>query len=409
MLDLSKGTRLADRYTLERRLARGGEAETWLAQDRLTGAAVALKIVGGEADAADRLKQEWQTNIRLMHAHIARVFEFHDDAGAAFYTQQYIDGPDLSALSGKPLDQLLAPVGLIADALRYAHSKGVVHRDIKASNILLDRNGAPYLADFGVSAPVGAQTGGGSAIAQSPQSLAGEAVAPSDDVFALGGLIYELVSGRSPYSSADPLADIQGKTPDALRSSDGVPVPAAVQRLVASMLEKDAALRPSAEQVAAGLREAGFAPGTAQIEIASHRPLADEQLQSAEAIRPASRPAVTTDSLEQSAPPSGVSPRTLGIALGALLLLLLGVVFLLPQTVNTDPEDLSVLQPASPGPGRDVRPARDIDSNGEPVLGERREQREFLPESRGIDGEEILFNENAADFSGLDDAEKARY
>jgi serine/threonine protein kinase len=137
MLELSKGTQLAERYTLERHLGGGGEAQTWLAKDRLTGAAVALKIAGGEPGASERLRAEWQTNIRLMH-----------DRDDAFYSQQYIDGPDLGALSGKPVEEVLPPIGLIADALRYAHGKGIVHKDIKASNILLDRNGAPYLSDF---------------------------------------------------------------------------------------------------------------------------------------------------------------------------------------------------------------------------------------------------------------------
>jgi serine/threonine-protein kinase len=126
MLELSKGTQLADRYTLERPLGKGGEAETWLALDRLTRASVALKIVAAGA-ASKRLRDEWQTNLRLMHAHIVRVFEFHEDQGAAFYSLQYVAGADLGALTGKPLTEILPPLGLVADALRYAHAKGIVH------------------------------------------------------------------------------------------------------------------------------------------------------------------------------------------------------------------------------------------------------------------------------------------
>jgi len=174
MLELSKGTRLADRYTLERPLGGGGEADAWLATDRLTRAAVALKIVGAGGNASKRLRHEWQTNLRLMHAHIVRVFEFHEDRGAAFYSLQFIDGSDISVLSGQTLANVLPPLGLITDALRYAHARDVVHRDIKASNVLLDSNGAPYLTDFGVAAPVGASTGGGSLVAASPQVLRGE-------------------------------------------------------------------------------------------------------------------------------------------------------------------------------------------------------------------------------------------
>ncbi|MCG8368916.1 MAG: serine/threonine protein kinase, partial [Proteobacteria bacterium] len=193
MLELSKGTRLAERYTLERMLGRGGEAGTWLARDRLTQAGVALKIVPIAGNAARRLRDEWQTNLRLMHAHIVRVFEFHDSDDATFYSLQYIDGPDLAVLSGAPVEDILGPVALIADALSYAHAREVVHRDVKVANVLLDANGAPYLIDFGVATEGDDHVGGGSLISASPQQLDGGAPSPAGDVFALGGLIYELI------------------------------------------------------------------------------------------------------------------------------------------------------------------------------------------------------------------------
>lgn len=406
MPQLSKGTQLADRYTLDRHLGGGGEAETWLANDRLTGAAVALKIVRKDSGAAERLREEWQTNIRLMHAHIARVFEFHSDADHAFYSQQYIDGPDLGALAGEPLQQALAPVGLIADALRYAHGKGVVHRDIKASNILLDRNGAPYLNDFGVSSKVGSRKGGGSLIARSPQSLAGEAVQPADDIFALGGLIYELVSGRSPYSSSQTASDIQSHMPEPLRAADGSDIPPDLQQLVASMLDKDAANRPDAERVVAQLRAAGFAPGPARIKIAARPTVADERVETVESIHPASLARTTAQPEMASSSKPGISVKTLGIALGALLLLLLGVVFLLPKTVSTDPLTAAARQA---GQAATAEPAADGDEEGDLLPGQGRAKRDYVPESRGIGGEEILFNENEADYSGLDESGRARF
>lgn len=405
MLELSKGTQLAERYTLDRHLGGGGEAKTWLATDRLSGAAVALKITGDEPGASERLRAEWQTNIRLMHPHIARVFEFHGDRDNAFYSQQYIDGPDLGALSGKPVDQVLAPIGLIADALRYAHAKGIVHRDIKASNILLDRNGAPYLSDFGVASKTGSKKGGGSLISQSPQSLAGEAAQPADDIFALGGLIFELVSGRSPYSPSDTEADIQSATPEALRAADGSPISPALQRLVASMLDKEVANRPSAEQVVEELRTAGFTPGPAKIKVAARPMVADEPVQTVESIHPdtLSRETARPDVAAMSG--SGVSAKTLGIALVVLLLLLLGVVFLLPKTVTTEKPPVTAGRGSQP----DIEEAAaDVEEDDDSLLGERRAGRDYVPESRGIDGEEILFNENEADFSGLDETARAQ-
>ena len=95
MRELKSGTQLASRYTLVRKLGAGGAAETWLASDKLTGASVALKILADQNTAVDIFRREWQLSIRLVHAHIRRVFEFHgDDAGdkvVAFYPMQYID------------------------------------------------------------------------------------------------------------------------------------------------------------------------------------------------------------------------------------------------------------------------------------------------------------------------------
>lgn len=411
MLELSKGTQLAERYTLERPLGGGGEAQTWLAVDRLTGAPVALKIAGGKPGDAQRLRAEWQTNIRLMHAHIARVFEFHGDQEPAFYSQQYIDGPDLGALSGRSAAEVLAPIGLIADALRYAHGKGVVHRDIKASNILLDRNGAPYLSDFGVSSAIGERQSGGSLISQSPQSLAGHAAQPADDLFALGGLIYELISGVSPYSSSDTAADIRNKTPQPLCAPDGTALPPDLQQLVASMLDKDPDRRPSAEQVSARLAAAGIAPGPAKIEFAHRSTLADERVETVESIRPVSRARDTSrkESTQQPSGAGGISAKTLGIALSVLLLLLLGVVFLLPKAVTTSPSPATTGQTTTvetrPESGK---PDLDVEEADDSLLGRGRAGRDVTPQSKGIDGEEILFNENEADYSGLDQSGKAR-
>ncbi|MDH3303738.1 MAG: protein kinase [Gammaproteobacteria bacterium] len=406
MPQLSKGTQLADRYTLDRRLGGGGEAETWLAKDRLTGAAVALKIAGETPGAAERLREEWQTNIRLVHAHIVRVFEFHGDADRAFYSQQYIDGPDLSELSGEPLQQVLGPIGLIADALRYAHGKGIVHRDIKASNILLDRNGAPYLSDFGVSAKIGSPKSGGSLIARSPQSLAGEAAQPADDIFALGGLIYDLVSGRSPYSSSRTADDIRNHAPALRQAADGSDVPLSLRRLVASMLDKDAAKRPDAEGVAEQLRTSGFSPGPARIKIAARPTVVDERVDTIESIHPASLARTTAQSEMATVSQPGISAKTLGIALGALLLLLLAVVFLLPKTVSTDAPPTAARQPGLTGT---TDSAANAVEDGDLTPGQRRAKRDHRPESRGIGGEEILFNENEADYSGLDESGRARF
>ncbi len=144
---LEKDAQLADRYTLVRRLGSGGMSEIWLAQDRRTEKPVALKFLLPElADNTGYrklLRKEWQLGSRLMHANIVRVFEYHDDDEGPFYSLQYIGGPDIAVLAGEDIEVVLRPIGLIADALRYAHGKNVIHRDTKAANVLLDNRGVP--------------------------------------------------------------------------------------------------------------------------------------------------------------------------------------------------------------------------------------------------------------------------
>ncbi|MDH3274014.1 MAG: protein kinase [Gammaproteobacteria bacterium] len=339
MQDLKQGTELANRYTLVRKLGAGGAAETWLASDKLTRASVALKILASDRLAPASFRKEWQTSIRLMHAHIVRVFEYHESSEVPFYSLQYVDGPDLSVLSGAPPGHILPAIGLVADALRYAHGKGVVHRDIKAANVLIDRNGAPYLIDFGAAAREGDAADGGSLISASPQSLAGQEPRASDDIFALGGLIYELVSGRSPYSSASTARDIQELVPPMIEAADGSLIPSSVQRLVASMLDKDASQRPDAETVVATLEAAGFAAAPAPASYTGNRlPQGDEVIAISETAHSLPGRAAVSSSVDKDET-SGISPRMVGVALAALLAILIGVVFFLPGSVTSnDPE-----------------------------------------------------------------------
>jgi len=405
MLDLSKGTRLAERYTLERGIGSGGEATIWLAKDRLTRAEVALKIVPSKGGARARLHDEWQTNLRLMHAHVVRVFEFHEDQGVAFYSMQFVDGADLGVLTGSALADLLPPVGLVAEVLRYAHGKGFVHRDIKASNVLLDFNGAPYLSDFGVASRIGSRSSGGSPIAASPEAIRGDAVQPADDIFALGTLIYELISGAPPQASTGAAGEPEIQP---LLAASGEDVPAAIRDLVASMLDHDADNRPDAEGVVNVLRQAGFPPGVARSQITARPIVAEERIERVEAVRRSPIPAAGQATLEAVESP-GISPRTMGIGLAVLVIVLLGVVFLLPVITEkkSGPADTRLVPAASTSSGESPVAADTPDESD--MTGGNRVTREFVPENTALDGETIEFNENDADYTGLDDTGKLRY
>ena len=367
MRDLERGVQLASRYNLVRKLGRGRGTETWLADDRMTRASVVLKVAAGPASDSDSLRREWQLALRLVHAHIVRVFEFHEDDGLSFYSQQFIDGADASILAGLPPSEVLSPIGLILDALAYAHGKGVVHRDIKASNLLIDLNGSPYLIDFGVAATAGDRAAGGSLIAASPASLQGEPPTPADDIFALGGLVYELLSGHSPYRSASIQDDIVSREAPPVTPAAGTELSPAIRELLSDMLSKDAASRPDAAAARRRLVDAGVEPGpVAPARIGRPRGAGDEII-SAESVRtgphPAALPAGRKDGRGD-----GFNPRIVGGALAVLLLLLGAVVFLLPDAVDRDStlapavtetvpalEETAEPSPADPLPQRDER------------------------------------------------------
>lgn len=416
MLELKQGTQLADRYTLVRRLGGDRKTQVWLARDRLTKASVALKISSGDAEDAARLHAEWQASIRLMHAHIVRVFEFHTEPDAAFFSQQFIDGPTLGALAGLGVAEVLGPVGLLVNALDYVHGKGLVHRDIKASNVLIDGNGAPYLSDFGISCAVGASGSGASLIAQSPQSLRGEPASTADDIFALGSLIFELLSGRPPWSGPDIAQEIENGTALPLRAADGAAIPDAVVRLVAQMLDRDASKRPTANGVAEQLRAAGYEPHTAIVRGAAPTKLDDELPESVASIRPVSRPKSETAQVAVPAS-SGLRPRTVGIALAVLVVVLIGVIFVLPNRVPktaqpaNDSSELAIDSPESEPPvvavdGDDGDRAKVY---VDPEVRRRVKGAVDAPTRKLDDDEDITFSENSADYSGLDDEARARF
>lgn len=369
MRDLERGTQLAGRYTLVRKLGRGSATESWLATDKMTKADVALKINVTPEAGSDLLRREWQFSIRLVHAHIVRAFEFHDVDDGAFYSQQFIDGPDISVLTGAPFEEVLAPVALIASALEYAHGKNVVHRDIKASNILVDANGAPYLIDFGVAARDAERVGGGSLIAASPQQLDGAAPSPSDDVFALGGLVYELLSGRSPYTAAATATDIQSLVPTPVTTMAGDELPPDVQALVSAMLNKDPAQRPTAGDVVTRLCEAGIQPGPVSTQrLERPRGVSDEVIatETATMRKSGSTPKPATIAKDSA---DGLNPRVVGTALLVLLLLLIGVIFVLPDSVQReDPAEETVVDEAVPA---EVTDAADEEPDALPMRDER--------------------------------------
>ncbi len=240
---LESGQELSARFILVRRLGTGGSGEVWLAQDRERGCFVALKILRDDlrhdAAAVAALQREFEHVRTLDHPNVLRVDGVHRTVHHTWIAMEYASGGDLSQLRGRGYRDVILHAALpVAAALARAHHVGIVHRDVKPSNVLLASDGAPKLADFGMAlfaaAKPAANAGRGSPYSMSPQQAAGEAASVADDVYGFGAMLYELLCGYPP-SYGD------GETVAALPAS----VPAPLARLVTQMLATSPTDRPA--------------------------------------------------------------------------------------------------------------------------------------------------------------------
>jgi serine/threonine-protein kinase len=246
---------LGDRYTLERELGQGGMATVYLAQDRKHDRQVAIKVLRPELAVTlgpDRFLQEIQIAAQLSHPHILPLFDSGSADGLLYYVMPYVEGESLrERIDREETLSVAEAVRLtdeIASALNYAHKQGIVHRDVKPENIMLS-GGRAVVADFGIGRAVTAAggdrlTGTGFAVGtpayMSPEQAFGEAdIDGRSDVYALGCVLYEMVSGHTPFEAETPQAllakQAAGTTPSLRRSDPAVPlfVERAVERALA--------------------------------------------------------------------------------------------------------------------------------------------------------------------------------
>ncbi len=209
-----KAPQRVGRYSIKKLLGRGGFGEVYLGIDDQLRREVAIKLTFGSRvgpAAVEMLLAEAQMLAELDHPNIIPVFDIGTtDRGDIFIVSKLIDGMDLATRieRNRPSRELsLEIIASIADALHYAHSKGLIHRDIKPANILLDKNDRPYLADFGVALRETDQTLAGEITGtpayMSPEQARGEGhlVSNQSDIYSLGVVLYELLSGRRPFKA----------------------------------------------------------------------------------------------------------------------------------------------------------------------------------------------------------------
>jgi serine/threonine protein kinase len=245
------------RYHLREQLGEGGMATVYKAYDTRLEREVAVKFIRKDAFPPNQLEvtlkrfeREAKALARLSHLNIVKVYDYGEYEDAPYLVEEYLPGGTLKQRLGKPMPwqeavRLLLPV---ARALEYAHRQGMVHRDVKPSNILITSEGAPMLTDFGIAKLLAGEetqnlTGTGIGIG-TPEYMAPEqwtgALGPGLDIYSLGVVLYELVTGRKPYTADTPAAILLKQVNDPLPSPNQfVPdLPEAVDRFLLKALAK---------------------------------------------------------------------------------------------------------------------------------------------------------------------------
>jgi serine/threonine-protein kinase len=261
------------RYALQQSIGKGGMAEVFLAQDQLLDRPVAVKRLAAEhaADASfvERFRREAQAAAKLTHPNIVGVYDYFEEGGEYFIVQEYIDGRSLAELlqaEGRLHPDRAADIAAdVAAGLGAAHREGMVHRDIKAGNVLVAKDGQVKVADFGIarvfaggdSELTQAGTVMGTATYFSPEQAQGKLVDPRSDLYSLGVVLYEMLVGQPPFSGDEPVAIAYAhvhEQPKGLREIDPA-LPVEIDAITLKLLAKDPANRyPSADDLRADLR-----------------------------------------------------------------------------------------------------------------------------------------------------------
>ncbi|HEX4824917.1 MAG TPA: AAA family ATPase [Candidatus Polarisedimenticolaceae bacterium] len=277
---LISGTTLARRYKLESELGRGGMGIVFRASDLTLEREVAVKVLPEAAvtgEARERLFREARAAASLNHPGIVAVHDVGEHLGIPFFVMELVDGKDLHAQPPKTLQEIVALAGRILDALEHAHAHGIVHRDLKPENVLLSRTGVK-LADLGVAFRADARrvTDSGAIVGtvsyMAPEQALGEAVDGRADLYALGVMLYELVTGRLPFAGSRPLEVVSQHVhapvipPRALKPD----LPAALDAAIVKLLAKQPAHRfASAAEAKAALERALTAAPAPESEAAN--------------------------------------------------------------------------------------------------------------------------------------------
>jgi hypothetical protein len=259
------GTSFGRRFRIVGLLGRGGMGEVYQADDLELGQTVALKLLpqrlAGDEAALTLLRNEVRVARQISHPNVCRVYDIGEVEGQYFVSMEYVDGEDLASLlrrigrvsSEKALDMIRQ----LAAGLAAAHDLGVLHRDLKPANIMIDGRGHVRIMDFGLAGFVEEVKGGegfaGTIGYMAPEQLAGQGATMRSDVYSLGLVMYEILTGRKPYAARtlDGIRDLQAAGPPRPPADFAGDLEPGVNDLVMWCLERDPARRPSSARAVA--------------------------------------------------------------------------------------------------------------------------------------------------------------
>lgn len=271
---LAPGQKVGERYTLIRRVGSGGMADVWSAEDSMLGREVALKFLherfGADEGFVERFRREAQSAAGLQHPNVVGVYDRGEHEGHYWISMEYVQGASLKDLIERGLSQAEAVeiVRQILAGARFAHERGIVHRDLKPHNVLVDAEGRARVTDFGI-ARAGAseitQTGSvlGTAQYLSPEQAQGMETTASSDIYSVGVILYEALTGRLPFEAETAVAIAMKQVSEAPRPPRELnpEVSPAMNAVVLKALAKDPADRyPDAESFIRALDEAEANP-----------------------------------------------------------------------------------------------------------------------------------------------------
>jgi len=258
-LSLRPGVLFGGRYEILGVLGQGGMGAVYKARDRELDRLIALKVIRPElaTDPAilQRFKQELILARNITHKNVVRIYDLGEADGIRFISMEYVDGEDLRTLLRRQKKfapkEAIAMVEQVCRALDCAHSEGVIHRDLKPQNIMRDQHGRIVVMDFGLARSLGdtglTQTGAvvGTLEYMSPEQALGSTLDQRSDIFSVGLIFYELLTGKAPYGADTAIASLMKRTREEARSASDVDasVPRSLSAIVGRCLEREPANR----------------------------------------------------------------------------------------------------------------------------------------------------------------------